>query len=344
MPKLSRTRQPVAASMHNLLLIVCEHVPQDLISTQGLFQKLMNSSVEPDIQKTGLSVAVYKVLKAMARFTLRRGMSVSAMNELARRAYLSAAMELIQEENARTTTSRICAMTGMYRREIRRLESLPPLTDQETSDKLNRTSRVVSGWLRDSEFHTASGNPVALSPEGDKSFELLVKKYSGDITPTAIKQELERLGIISTTKRGLIKLEKSVYLNSTEEHGVNVLGTDTSDLIETIAHNIDQSAGHDPGNDNGQNNTSKLFQRKVAYINVPVERVPEFQQYAATESQKLLETLDKWLSRLTASATTTDKYRVGVGIYQFQSKQRRIDDSLIEPATGQTQETSAKPE
>ncbi len=290
----------------------------------------MNSFVEPDLQKTGLSSAVYKVLKSLARFTLRRGMSVSAMNELARRAYLDAAVELIQAENTRATTSRICAMTGMYRREIRRLESLPPLTDQEPSDKLNRPARVVSGWLRDSDFHTGSGNPAALKPEGQNSFETLVKQYSGDITPNAIRQELERLGIVSTTKRGLIRLEKSVYLNSTEEHGVSVLGTDTSDLIDTISQNIDQD------------NNSKLFQRKVAYVHVPEEHVPEFHRYSATESQKLLEKLDCWLSKLKASSSTDDKYRIGVGIYQFQSlqHQNRIKSSDVARGPARTSERS----
>lgn len=292
----------------------------------------MNSFVEPAGQKTGLSFAVFKVLKSLARFTLKRGMSVSAMNELARRAYLEAAIELIQAENAKTTTSRICAMTGMYRREVRRLEDLPPLSDQETSDKLNRTARVVSGWLRDSDFHTDNGNPAALKAEGEISFEVLVRKYSGDITPTAIKQELERLGIVSITRRGLIKLEKKVYLNSTEEQGVSVLGSDTSDLINTISHNIDQE------------NESKLFQRKVAYINVPEENVPEFHQYAEKESQKLLVKLDHWLSKINASSSTNDKYRIGVGIYQFQSRQRLTDSTSVVPETIKNSDNTKEPD
>lgn len=292
----------------------------------------MNSVAEPEGQKTGLSVAVFKVLKSLARFTLKRGMSVSAMNELARRAYLEAAIELIQAENAKTTTSRICAMTGMYRREVRRLEDLPPLSDQETSDKLNRTARVVSGWLRDSDFHTSTGNPAALKAEGVFSFEALVRKYSGDITPTAIKHELERLGIVSITTRGLIRLEKKVYLNSTEKQGMSVLGSDTADLINTISHNVDQE------------NDSKLFQRKVAYINVPEEKVIEFHQYAETESQKLLVKLDRWLSKLTASSSNNDKYRIGVGIYQFQSRQRRTDSTSVFPEKVHNSDTTTEPD
>lgn len=265
-------------------------------------------------------MAVFKIFKSLAKFTLRRGMSVSAMNELVRRASLSAAIEIITEENSKVTTSRICAMTGMYRREVRRLEALPALSDQEANDKLNRSSRVVSGWLRDEDYLTKSGRPAALKLEGENGFDRLVRKYSGDITPTAIRQELERLGMVSFTKGGLIKLEKQIYLNSTEEDGITVLGTDTTQLIDTIAHNLDPE------------NTEKYFQRKVSYINVPEHNIAEFHQYAEAESQNLLEKLDRWLSRLTRSSDSEEaKYQLGIGVFHFRSK---LPDSSVDESNG----------
>lgn len=279
----------------------------------------MNNLEDPDAKDTGLSVAVFKILKSLARFTLRRGMSVAAMHELVRRAYLAAAVELITEEKARVTTSRICAMTGMYRREVRRLETLPPLSDHKTSDKLNRSARVVSGWLRDNRFLTKTGRPAALEPEGTHGFDELVRQYSGDITPTAIRQELERLNMVTFTKGGRIKLNTRVYLNASSNDGVTFLGSDTADLIDTISHNLDVA------------NDQKLFQRKVAYINVPYENLDEFHRLAEKECQHLLVKLDHWLSQLRDSDTSTAKFRVGVGIYHFRAQQSvRDDDGQID--------------
>ncbi len=273
----------------------------------------MDNPIDPESRNTGLSVAVYRILKSLARFTLRRGMSVAAMSELVRRAYLSAAVEVIAEEGSKVTTSRICAMTGLYRREVRRLETLPPLTDTKTNDKLNRSTRVVSGWLRDSDYQTKTGRPAALPLEGENGFDTLVRKYSGDITPTAIRQELERLGIISFTKGGLIKLNTRVYLNSTDEDGIAFLGSDTSDLIDTISFNLEDQS------------PDRLFQRKVAYINVPEHNVDEFRQFARAECQQLLEKLDHWLSNLDSAEEDETKYRLGVGIYHFRAEQSLVN-------------------
>ena len=269
----------------------------------------MNGFIDPESRNTGLSVAVFKILKSLARFTLRRGMSVAAISELVRRAYLSAAVEIIAEEGAKETTTRICAMTGLYRREIRRLETLPPLTDEKTNDKLNRSTRVVSGWLRDPDFQTKTGRPAALALEGEHGFDMLVRKYSGDITPTAIRQELERLDIISFTKGGLIKLKTRVYLNASDDDGLNFLGGDTSDLIETISFNLDEK------------NDEKLFQRKVAYVNVPEDKVEEFRQFADEHCQDLLVKLDHWLANIDNDSEEDTKYRLGVGIYHFRTEQ-----------------------
>ncbi len=272
----------------------------------------MNKLQDQNRAKIALSLAVFRILKPLAKFTIRRGMSIGAMIELARRAYLEAATELLSEEQTKVTASRICAMTGMYRKEIRRLEELPKISDTETDDKYNRSTRVITGWLRDEEFKTKSGKPAALKLEGPNSFESLVRKYSGDMTPNAMHQELERLGAVSVSSRGMIRLETAAYLNSSATDGIHILGTDTAELIDTITNNIVQATSD-----------AKRFQRKVSYTNIPLEKSADFYQYAETESQNLLEKLDRWLNKASAARKDKDNCKVSVGVYHFSETQNQ---------------------
>ncbi len=255
-----------------------------------------------------LVTAVYRIQKSLARFTMQLGLSAGEFNELVRRAHVEAAEELARAEGGKVLTTKLCAMTGLYRKEIIRLRNLPPLTEPSQDERYNRTTRVVSGWMRDPEFHTKGGKPAALEFQGKTSFSELVKRYSGDMAPIAMQQELERLNVVKTTKRGRIKLETSGYLASTSLDALQILGTDTADLIDTIHHNV------------SSDRERRRFQRKVSYVNLPQRYVEPFRLFAAAESQKLLEKLDRWLAKRddkTAEESAPGS-RVGLGIYHIE--------------------------
>lgn len=268
-----------------------------------------------------LAVAVFRILKAVARLSLRYGMSVGAINEIARRAYLEAAEELLVEDNTKITCSRVCAMTGLYRKEVKRLEQLPQLGDTPTDDKYNRSARVISGWRRDPKFRTKSGKPAALKTEGPNGFDALVRQYSGDITPTAVKHELQRLDLVTVTTRNLLKLKTKAYIPTDESAAIQILGTDTSDLIETISQNIKSGDGE------------KLFQRKVCYLDIPEQHIDAFYSYAEKESQKLLENFDGWLAEkdMDYEGQNPVGARVGVGIYHIGPGQHSTNNFRASP-------------
>ncbi len=271
---------------------------------------------------SALVTAIYRIQKSLARLTMQLGISAGEMNELVRRAHLDAAEELTRDEGGKVLTTKLCAMTGLYRKEIIRLRNLPELDNPRLDERYNRTTRVITGWLRDTEFHTKKGKPSALEFQGAGSFSELVKRYSGDMAPHAMQQELERLGVISTTKRGLIKLESAGFLTNTSLDALHILGTDTADLIDTIQHNVNSSKD------------KRRFQRKVSYVNLPQQYVEPFKQYAAEESQKLLEKLDQWLAIRDAEepADSQAGSRVGLGIYLIE----KSNDSAASETDGKT--------
>jgi hypothetical protein len=170
----------------------------------------------------------------------------------------------------------------------------------------------VSGWIRDSDFLDAGKEPRALPFEGESpTFSELVRRYSGDVPARAMLDELLRVGAVEKTGDGDIRLLIRAYIPRRGEiEKIGILGTDVADLIGTIDHNLEAGDGR------------TLFQRSVAYDNLPAESVEAFRPMAAERAQEFLEFLDAWLALhdrdLNPNANGTGRWRAGMGVYYFE--------------------------
>lgn len=258
-----------------------------------------------------LSQSVLRILRALARLLLRHGLPLPAFVELAKRAYVDVALHDFAIPGRKPTVSRASLLTGLTRKEVQRLVDAPLPAESEPFASHNRAARVVAGWVRDPAFHGPDGEPRALAPDdGEASFAELVRRYSGDVPPRAVLDELLRVGTAERDADGRIRLLARVYIPRASDIGkLAILGTDVSYLIETIDHNL-------------QHADAPRFQRKVMYDNVPLEAMDEFRALAAQQSQQLIERLDAWLARHDRDANPavrgTGRMRAGVGIFHFE--------------------------
>ena len=231
-------------------------------------------------------------------------------------------------DGRKQTTSRISVLTGLNRKEVSRIKSLPSIEESGIDEHYNRAARVISGWLRDEVFQDRKGDPDVLPYEdGEHSFAELVKRYSGDMPTRAVADELLRVNAIEKTAHGELRLTARGYVTSgSEVDKFQVLGTDTRDLILTIDHNLT----HPP--------EQALFQRKVMYDNVPLEHVEGFQRLAARLGQGVLEQLDAWLAERDKDANPQvegkGRARLGLGIYQLEEKLDDAEDITARKKTG----------
>lgn len=258
-----------------------------------------------------LIAALTVLLRPLVRILLRHGIPCDVLSAIARQVYVRVAAEEFALSGKKQTTSRISILTGLTRKEVRRIMTTTEVDNQEATDRYNRAARVITGWVRDKEFHDKAGDPLALPVEGENvSFGALVRCYSGDIPVRAMLDELLRVGAVRKTKEGRIRLQARFYVpEKSETDKLQILGSDTADLIATIAHNLTAKA-------------TPRFQRKVMYDNVPVEAVQEFQRFSANRAQLFLEGIDRWLSQqdrdVNPAITGTGRKRVGVGLYYFE--------------------------
>ena len=257
--------------------------------------------------------ALTVLLRPLVRILLRHGIPCDVLSAVARRVYVRVAAEEFVLPGKKQTTSRVSILTGLTRKEVSRIMTTPDVEDQETTDRYNRAARVITGWLRDKGFHDKAGDPLALPVEGKHaSFTALVRCYSGDLVVRAMLDELLRVGAVCKTKDGRIRLQSRFYVpEQSETDKLQILGTDTADLIATIAHNLKD-----------KDKAAPRFQRKVMYDNVPVEAVEEFQRLSADRAQAFLEGIDRRLSKrdrdVNPAVNGTDRKRVGIGVYYFE--------------------------
>ena len=264
-----------------------------------------------------LSAAVARILKPLIRMLLRSGVSYGTFADIAKRQYIEVALNEFSIEGRKQSVSRVSVITGLTRKEVRRLIGLDQAQEDQISDRYNRAARVVAGWRRDEDFLDRQGNPMDLFISGDaKSFQGLVRRYSGDIPYRAVLDELDAAGSVERLDEDRVRLIHRAYLPKADESmKLHILGVDTALLIDTIDHNLNMK--HQP----------PRFQRKVLYDNLPTEALPEFRRLSSKAGQALLEKLDKWLSGhdrdVNPKAPGTGRNTVGVGIYYFEEQRDR---------------------
>lgn len=232
-----------------------------------------------------LHAAVLRILHPLIAVLLRHGMAYGTFAELARKVYVDKAFEQMKASGKRPSISSVSAVTGLTRKETKRLREMEWGDDAESAQRYNRAIRVISGWTGDSDFLDADGEPRELPLEGDNgSFSDLVRRYSGDIPPKAMLKVLEAGGTASVGDTGVKLLTRAYIPAATPVDKIHILGSDVAELTATIDHNLDANAG------------DLYFQRKVSNVLVHPDAVEEFRELSNAKSQQLLEDYHRWLS------------------------------------------------
>ena len=250
-----------------------------------------------------------RLLRPMVRLLLRQGVGVDAFEQVARRVYVEVAARDFALEGRKQTDSRIGVLTGLNRKEVARLRKQPQDHAQIVSARHNRAERVLSAWLRADEFIDAKGDPKDLPFAGKDSFSELVRRFSGDMPPRAVVEELIRVGAVEQAGDGRLHLVSRGYVpDPRSEDAIEIFGVHGADLLDTIDQNI------------AEVETGARFQRQVTYESVPVDCVDEFRELSTRLGQRLLEDLDRWLAdHKEENNDNRATLRLGLGVYEVET-------------------------
>jgi hypothetical protein len=189
--------------------------------------------------------ALFLVLRPIVKILLRYGIGVSEFSELVKKSYVDVATTEFGIRGRPTNISRVAVMTGMTRKEVRRLRNI--LEDGEVTLAVKTTpiAEILHRWHAEDDFLDEQGRPSALAfSEGKNSFSSLVKRFGGDVPPGAMRTELKRIGSVVEDENGQLRIVKrSVSPSGQTENLLTSLVHSAYPLLSTIVENSASESG-----------------------------------------------------------------------------------------------------
>lgn len=290
----------------------------------------------PAAPHTALNAAILKIMRPLVRLLLRNGLAYADFALLVKGVFVEIASEDFDLPGRKQSVSRVSVLTGINRKEVKRLMELAQegheTGNSNNNGNNNRAARVVSGWMRDSQFLDANGKPNKLplaTTDERPGFDQLVKTYSGDMPARSILDELVRVGA-AVVQNGQIELTSTGYVPSTSnDELLRLSGESVSDLLNTVEYNLHED------------HTVSKLQLSVAYDDVPRAGVDLFRNLSREKSLELLTYLDHFLATQDRTANPSvngdGRYRTGVGVYYFEEEIEPCHESCREQSDSDTQ-------
>ena len=268
--------------------------------------------MQNDIQRQILG-AFLVALRPIAKILLQFGIGFREFAEIAKTAFVDVATREYGLRGRPTNISRVAVMTGLTRKEVRRLREKINEGHQAVVVKQTPLEEIMHRWHAEPEYLDQSGRPRPLPFAGEeKSFTSLVKRFGGDIPPGAMRTELKRVGAVRELQDGNLEvLSRTIYAKGAEDKLIVALVRGIYPLLETVAHNLNPE------------NKDNLWTQKTAYsLSIRSEDLPRLRRISLDRLTDVAESIDDLFM---AYETLHDnekldgqKSTVAVGVYYFE--------------------------
>ena len=265
----------------------------------------MTAQAAPDF----LVKALRQALKPLVRLMLAKGVGYPQLAELMKELFVAVAEREFRIDGKEQTDSRLSLLTGIHRKDIKRLRALPDDADS-VPDTISLGMRLVSAW-NEPPFASEPGRPRPLARlarlGGEMSFDHLVASVSKDIRARAVLDEWLRLGIVSIDGEDRVALSSGAFVPSRGlEEKAYYLGHNLHDHAAAATHNV-------------LGDGEPWLERSVHYDALPEEVVVRLRQQAAESGMHLLQDLNHraMAAEQQLRGTERDLRRFTFGVYFY---------------------------
>lgn len=168
----------------------------------------------------------------LARMMIDHGVNLPDAVELLKVALVQAA----EDKHPDGSASKISLLTGVHRKDIRRLSADTPKPDRSSA-----AARVLTLWTTDPDFQT-DGAPAALPRTGATGFDALVKRARVDAAPATMLALLTASGNVRDVDGQIHFLSAALVPDGQDEKLRAALATLLPHL-ETVASNLAGQTG-----------------------------------------------------------------------------------------------------
>jgi len=285
-----------------------------------------------------LLTALAKILKPLVRLLLEHDIKYTMVLEELKRVYVKVADEAFKLENGEQTDSRITLLTGVHRKDVKRIRSEESGLISKEPRRLSLTSQLIALWLRNPEHLNNEGKPKPLprltSKGGDHSFEALVAKVSKDIRARPVLDEWLNLGLVTLDDDDYVHLNMQAFIpNQNLEEKLFYLSMNVHDHLATAVNNI-------------RPENPPFLERCIYYYNLTPENIDKLHEAAREAGMESLTKLNRLAMDLKASQKENPHAiegqslkRMNFGIYFHSSSELIEPESPEEKTDGDNDQT-----
>ncbi len=189
-----------------------------------------------------LIAALRRMLRPLVRLMISKGVTLPTLTNLLKETFVSVAEEDFPVQGKRQTDSRINLLTGVHRKDVKRLREKQP-SARVMPQTVGLGAQIVSRWVSDPLTTDSEGRPIPLPRQGkspaDPSFDGLVEGISKDVRPRAVLDEWLRLGVASMDENDRVMLNRQAFV---PEKGFDekafYFGRNIHDHLAATTHNL----------------------------------------------------------------------------------------------------------
>jgi hypothetical protein len=261
--------------------------------------------------------AARRLMRPLVRLMMQSGLTFPVLADTLRRMFVEiAADDLLPDPKARSD-SRISLLTGVHRKEIRRLREMPADSDA-APDIVTLASQIVARWAGAAPFVDAEGRPRPLprvSREGaGPSFDELVALVTSDIRPRAVLDDLLGHGVVVMDAEDRVQLNTIAFIpRPGGEEQLFYFARNLHDHVSAAVANI------------GASGAPPFLDRSVHYDRLTPAQVDVLREYAREAAVRVLLDINRRAQELTEATPETDSTetgRINFGIYVFDDNER----------------------
>lgn len=265
----------------------------------------MESRTPLAVQGSQLHGPLGRLLRPLVRLFISTGITFPLLSDLLRELYVNVAENDFALAGKEQTDSRVSLLTGIHRKEVRRLRGAgAPVSAIPSS--LSGSSRILARWLGSESFSTSDG-PMALprtAGEGDASFEALVQSVTRDVRPRAVLDEWLNRGLVEIDAEDRIVLRETALIPASgEEQQLYYFGRNLHDHIAAAVTNITAPK-------------PRFLERAVHYDHLSRESVEKLEALSRELASNALQKANREALRLSDEAPD-GAWRWNFGLYVY---------------------------
>ncbi|WP_424812245.1 DUF6502 family protein [Roseococcus sp. YIM B11640] len=251
--------------------------------------------------------ALRRPLRPLVRLLIRSGVTFPILADMLRGLYVETAAQDFPTGGRPPTDSRLSLLTGVHRKELRRLREEDAPADAAVPAVVTLNSQLIARWLGLADYTDEAGDPLPLSRA---DFDALVASVTTDLRPRTVLDNWLAQGIATLGADEKVHLNVQAFVpREGREAQLFYFARNLHDHMAAAVANI-TAAGAAP-----------FLERSLHYDRLPPEVAAKLEAAGRVAAQQLLVDLNRLalelLDEAGEAAEGAATRRLNLGIYLY---------------------------